>query len=196
LLTANGSEDPLVLVQGSTLLSAYSTATGKEVWSLKRGAHPIASSCLAGNRLFVPGENGLEAFELQAGSAAPKLLWQKPRLSPSTASPLVTGDHIFSLRGAILVVGDAKTGDVITQIRLKGDFSSSPVAAGNLLYCFSENGQAQVVQSEKNQFALVSSGAFAETILCTPAIADGALYVRSDKHLWKVGTGRPRLTSR
>ncbi len=27
---------------------------------------------------------------------------------------------------------------------------------------------------------------FGETILCTPAISDGALDVRSDKHLWKI----------
>jgi hypothetical protein len=33
----------------------------------------------------------------------------------------------------------------------------------------------------------VSSHEFGETILCTPAISGGALYVRSDKHLWKIG---------
>ncbi|MCD8535266.1 MAG: hypothetical protein LR011_10975 [Verrucomicrobia bacterium] len=25
-----------------------------------------------------------------------------------------------------------------------------------------------------------------ETILCTPAALDGQLYIRSDKHLWKI----------
>jgi len=186
VLPANGSEEPLVLVQGTTRLSAYDAATGREVWALARGSHPIASSCLSGNRLFVPGDKGLVAFELLPGNAPPRLLWEKIKLNPSTASPLVKGDRIYCLRGPILVVGDARTGEMISQVRLKGDFSSSPVAAGDLLYCFSEDGLAHVVRLGGGQVALVSSGSFSETILCTPAIADGALYFRSDRHLWKV----------
>ncbi len=33
---------------------------------------------------------------------------------------------------------------------------------------------------------IVSSHDFGETILGTPSIAGNALYVRSDKHLWKI----------
>jgi outer membrane protein assembly factor BamB len=188
VLPANGSGEPLVLVQGTTRLSAYAAGTGREVWALERGSHPIASSCVSGMHLYVPGDKGLEAFELQPGSAPPKLLWEKVKLNPSTASPLVKGDRVYCLRGPILVVGDARTGEMINQVRLKGEFSSSPVAAGNFLYCFSEDGLAQVVRLADSQPKVVSSGAFSETILCTPAIADGALYVRSDRHLWKIQT--------
>jgi outer membrane protein assembly factor BamB len=192
VIPANPAGEALVLVQGTTRLSAYAAATGREVWALTRGSHPIASGCLSGNSLFVPGEKGLAAFELQPGPEPPKLLWEKITLNPSTASPLVHDGRIFALRGSILAVGDATTGQMIGQLRLKGSFSSSPVAAGDLIYCFSEDGLAQVVRGSKA--ALLSAGAFSETILGTPAIADGALYVRSDRHLWKVHEAKARLT--
>jgi outer membrane protein assembly factor BamB len=178
--------DDLVLLQGSTRLSACDPLTGHEVWALEQKSHPIASSVLAGNMLYVPGAKGLAAFELQPRPAPPKVLWEKTRLNPGMASPLVLDGRVYALRGPILVSGDAKTGEVIDQLRLKGTFSSSPVAAGGRVYCFNENGVAQVVEPGPKEGRLLPGGDLKETILCTPAIVDGALYVRSDRHLWKV----------
>ena len=95
----------------------------------------------------------------------------------------------------MLACADAKSGQIAWQLRLqvplgektsRGVFTSTPVAAAGHLYIFNEDGVALVVKGgEAGQ--IVSSHEFGETILCTPAIADGALYVRSDKPLWKVG---------
>jgi outer membrane protein assembly factor BamB len=178
--------EDLVLLQGSTRLSACDPVTGREVWALERKSHPIASSVLAGDILYIPGEKGLAAFELQPRPAPPKLLWEKARLNPAMASPLVLAGRVYVLRGSVLVGADAKTGQVIDELRLKGNFSSSPVAAGGLLYCFSEDGLGQVVQPGEKEGKVMQSNPMGETILCTPAIADGALYIRSDRHLWKI----------
>jgi outer membrane protein assembly factor BamB len=175
----------LVLLQGSTRLSAIDPATGREVWGLDRGSHPIASSVRQGNVLYVPGEKGLAALELQ-GDKPPKLLWEKPKLNPATASPVVLGERIYILRQGVLASGEVATGEVKSELRVKGPFSASLVAAGGLLYCVNETGVAQVVRPGEKEDTLVSEGKLAETILATPAIADGALYLRSDKHLWKI----------
>ena len=52
---------------------------------------------------------------------------------------------------------------------------------------FSTASFAQIVNLKGTKGKVVSELDFAETILCTPAIANGALFVRSDGHLWKVG---------
>src|SRR5262245_25584508 len=123
------SDQRLALLQGSTKLTACEPLTGKEVWAIERKWHPIASSVLTGNMLLVPGEEDLYAYELQAGGALPKLLWQQSRLNPATASPVVLDGKVYVLRGSILTVGLLKTGEVISQFRLKGNFSASPVVA-------------------------------------------------------------------
>jgi outer membrane protein assembly factor BamB len=184
LLPAKQGEE-LVLLQGSTRLTACEAATGREVWKVERASHPIASSVLAGNVLVVPGEDNLAAFQLQPGGR-PRLLWESVKLNPSTASPVVVGDRVYCLKGGILASGDLKTGKVVHQLRLAGPFSSSPVAAGGLLYCFNEAGVAFVVQPGAAEDTLRKRCDLKETILATPALAGGALYVRSDKHLWKI----------
>jgi outer membrane protein assembly factor BamB len=186
VLPGNTPAETLAFLQGSTRLSACDPATGREVWFLERKSHPIASSTLAGNVLLVPGEAGLMAFELHPNRVAPKLIWEAPRLNPSTASPVVMDGRVYSLRGAMLVSGDLKTGQVIGQLRLKGEFSSSPVAAGGRLFCFNEDGAAFVIGPGAKDALLLANGAMGETILATPAIAEGALYIRSDNHLWKI----------
>jgi hypothetical protein len=98
----------------------------------------------------------------------------------------VLGDRVYVLRGPILVTADARNGAVVGRLRLKGAFGSTPVAAGGLLYCFNEDGLCQVVRPDAKGGKLVHSAGLEETVLCTPAVADGAMYVRSDRHLWKI----------
>jgi hypothetical protein len=177
----------LALLQGYNKLSACEPFTGKEVWAIERKWHPIASSVVTGTLLLVPGEEKLCAYELQAGAAPPKLLWEQARLNPTMASPVVFDGRIYALRGSILAVGELKTGNVLSQLRLKGNFSSSLVLAGALLFCVNEDGIVHVVRPAENHPVLVDSCPFDETILCTPAATNGALYLRSDRHFWKIG---------
>jgi outer membrane protein assembly factor BamB len=182
-----GKTQPLALLQGFNRLSACEPLTGKEVWAIERKWHPIASSVMNGKVLLVPGEAKLCAYELQADAAPPKLLWEQLRLNPTTASPVVFDGKIYVLRGPILTVGELKTGNVLSQLRLEGNFSSSLVIAGGLLFCVNEKGTVHVVRLADNPPVLVDSCPFDETILCTPAATDAALYLRSDRHCWKIG---------
>ena len=92
--------------------------------------------------------------------------------------------------GGILTCGATSTGDVLWQLRLKGPFSATPVAAGQFLYCVSEKGVVQVVDTTKPEGAVVSEMELGETILSTPAISRGSIYFRSDARLWKLGKPR------
>jgi outer membrane protein assembly factor BamB len=177
---------PLVLLQGATRLSACDPATGREVWGVAyTGA--IASSATDGKVLVVPGEKGLAAFALQADGRPPQRLWEETRLNLDMASPVLVGDRVYVLRGSFLVAGDLKTGKVVGQVRLQGPFDASPVAAGGLLYCAGENGVVQVLKTGEKEPAPVEQGDLHEGLLATPALADGALFLRSDRSLWRFG---------
>jgi outer membrane protein assembly factor BamB len=185
LLPGRTPADALVLLQGSTRLTAVEPATGREVWNVERASHPIASCTLAGTNLFVPNEKGMAAYELAADGTAPRLLWEQAKLAPDMASPVVLDGRVYALRGEILASADAKTGEIRGQLRLKGSFSASLVAAAGLLYCVNEAGVVHVVRPNDKDGEVVSRNDLGETTLATPGIADGALYVRTEKHLWK-----------
>lgn len=178
--------EDLVLLQSSAGLAAVKPLTGEVVWDYANGASTIPSSTVYQGRVFVPS-NGITALKISPGSANPEVVWNESKLGPGTASPLVVGDQLLVLnRAGVLLGAKAETGETLWQKRLEGPFSSSPVAAGSHLFFFSENGLAQVVKVG-DEGEVVTTKALEDTILCTPAIAGKAVYVRSDKQLWKIG---------
>lgn len=190
VLSVADNAEPLALLQSSAGIAAVKPKTGEVVWSYTDGASTIPSSTVLGNTIYVPSR-GITALHLAVGSANPEILWRGERLNPGTATPLVYRDQLFLLNNAgVLVCADLKGGDVKWQLRLEGPFSSSPIAAAGHLVFFNEHGLGQVVKlGEKGELAGKSE--LGETILCTPAVANGAIYVRSDQHLWKLArTGK------
>ena len=73
-------------------------------------------------------------------------------------------------------------------MRLEGEFWGTPALVGNRLYCVNQKGAAQVVEisADGSRGEIVGKGQLDGTIQCSPAISDGALYVRSDQHSWKI----------
>lgn len=53
------------------------------------------------------------------------------------------------------------------------------MATGGLLYFFNEKGLGQAVKPGDESGELVSSNDLGELFMCTPAVANGAIYIRS-----------------
>ncbi|MFQ5730930.1 MAG: PQQ-binding-like beta-propeller repeat protein [Planctomycetaceae bacterium] len=183
LTTKDGGR--VALLQSSKGLTAVHPKTGKELWNYGDGASTIPSSTVSGGVVYVPS-HGITALRPRPESSAPELLWQEGSLSPSVASPLVYKGKVYTMnRAGVLNAADAKTGKLVWRLRLKGPLSSTPLAADDRLYFFNEKGGAMIVDVSGVKGKIASSTDLGETILCTPAISGGAVYVRSDGHLWK-----------
>lgn len=181
-----GDED-VVALQSSEGLLGVVPGTGSPVFTFGSGASTIPSSSASEGRIYVPS-NGLTALSVSADGAEPEKLWNESAQRPGTASPLVVGESLYLINNAGVLAGvDTKTGERLWRVRLKGPFSGSPVASGTgeRLYVFNEEGIGQVIDLTGAEGAVTSEFELGETILSTPSLSDGALYVRSDGHLWK-----------
>lgn len=177
---------PVVGIQSGKGITAVNADTGRILWEYKEGAGTIASSVVYDQTLFVPS-HGLTALKLDSSGEPPEQIWRAGQLRPDTASPIVLPDQALVINAAgVLTSGSLEKGSRRWQLRLKGPFSATPVASGNHLYCVNEAGLLQVIQTQPDEGQVVGTYPLAETILSTPAIAHGALYVRSDRHLWKL----------
>jgi len=87
----------------------------------------------------------------------------------------------------VLSCGDLESGKRLWQMRLKGPFSASPIGAGRFLLAVNEKGLVQLVDTAAAKGELVGSVDLKDIVIGTPSIANGAFYVRSDGHLWKLG---------
>jgi outer membrane protein assembly factor BamB len=130
---------------------------------------------------------GITALKPAALGEKPEVLWQNSQLSPGTASPVVIGDRIFTVNNAgILTCGSTKDGKRLWQLRITGPFSATPLAVGRLLYLVNEKGLLQVVNTGAPEGEVVGKFELGDTIIGTPSIGAGALFIRSDKTLWKL----------
>jgi outer membrane protein assembly factor BamB len=190
--TAGGD---LVLLQSTSGLSAHDPATGRTVWTLATACNDIASTTMAGDTIFLPTSGGIQALRARESVAEP--LWTSPKLSFGAASPVVYDRQVYTVnRAGVLNCGDAASGAIVWQLRLKGAIWGSPVIAGGNMYLVNRDGAGLVVRlppREKDPQAqrrgeLIGEGAIDESVLSSPAIADSALYIRSDSHLWKIAS--------
>jgi outer membrane protein assembly factor BamB len=187
ILRGEKREDDRVLVQSTAGVVALEPKSGEVDWAYNEGASSIPSLVVNQQVAYVPSHGITALRSSPSGSEVPEMLWRAEGASPGTGSPLFYDGSLYLINGGgVLSSLDPADGNKKWQVRLKGGFSGSAVAAGGHLYVFNEEGLGQVVSLKGDKGELVSSFSFGDVILCTPAIADNALYVRSDKHLWKI----------
>lgn len=176
--------NPVVALQSSKGLLGIEPDTGAQVWNYEDGASTIPSSALGAQAIYAVS-HGITA--LQPDGRSISQVWRNEKLNPGTPSPLALGDYLYVVNNAgVLIKASVKDGEDIWKLRLKGPFSGSPVAAGKYLYIASEPGIFQVVDTTAKEGEVVRQLDLKEKILCTPAIADGAVFVRSDGKLWRL----------
>ncbi|NBV20400.1 MAG: pyrrolo-quinoline quinone [Proteobacteria bacterium] len=181
------SGTPLVALQSGPGLSVVDVRTGQEAWYFTDGASTMSSSVFTGGVLYVPSK-GMAAMKPGAAGAHPETIWQNSQLTPNTASPIVLGDKLFTLNSAgILSAADIKDGKRLWQLRTTGPYSATPVGFGKHLYLVNEKGLVQVVDTSALEGAVVSKLDLTDTIIGTPSIGGGAVFIRSDKALVKLG---------
>jgi len=110
------------------------------------------------------------------------------RGAPNTPSPLLVGDELFTVSDSgIATCLDAKTGRQHWQERIGSDCSASPVYGDGKIYLQTEQGVGVVIKADKN-FQKLASNALEERTLASVAIGDGALFIRTEKNLYRIGS--------
>jgi outer membrane protein assembly factor BamB len=177
-----------VLMQSPRDVTAYDPDTGRKIWSHSATGLATIPSLVAGNGLvFVPGGKFL-AVRPGGPDALGKEVWQSPRIQTHAASPLFYRGRLYTVNSVgVLTCSEGESGKVRWRLRLKGPYWASPVAADGYLYFVNENGQTSVVQVGDDAGKVAATNTLPDTLLASPVIANGAIYLRSDQHLYCIG---------
>lgn len=184
-----------VISPTSGFVAAYDPRDGRELWrvSYPEGYSVVPRPSFAHGLIFVssafdaPVVYAIRAEGATGDATGPRVVWSHRKGAPNTPSMVVVGDELYFVSDAgIATCIDARTGTVHWTERLGGDFSASPVAAEGRIYFLNESGVAFVVKAGKS-FQLLARNELGERTLASPAVIDGALFIRSETHLWKIG---------
>lgn len=183
-----------IISQGAGLVGAYDPATGKEIWRVRYsdGYSVVPRPVFGQGLVFVCtgyDEPGLLAIrpDGQGDVTDSNVAWRRVRGGvPLNPSPLLVGEELYLISDlGVATCLEAKTGKVHWQERVGGAYSASPLFADGRIYLQSEAGPAVVIEAGRTFMSLARNN-LGERVLASYAVADGALFIRGEKHLFRI----------
>jgi len=192
-----------LIVSGTKRYCGYDPLTGKELWRLADGVDvKIPTPVVAHGLIFLGGGSTHERRSFYAvragaggeialpdGTASNEHIAWRNRATPHILTPIVYGDYLYVCGdNGVLTQYQAKTGEQTYRDRIGGrgiTFSASPVAADGKLYFASEDGDVFVVKAGP-EYELLARNPMGEVLMASPAISDGLLIVRGQRHVFGI----------
>lgn len=139
--------------------------------------------------VFQQAQNGILAIKPSAaggeqGESA--VVWRIVQGAPYVATPLLNRGVLWTVRdGGIITRISAEEGKVLQAKRLPdmGNYYASPVSAGGRIYIASRLGIVTVV-TDDSDWRVLDTHDFNEGIYATPLMAEGCLFIRTEKALY------------
>jgi outer membrane protein assembly factor BamB len=166
--------------------TAFEPETGKVRWRYEpRGLSSIPSPAQGEGLIFVPGGQ-VHALKPGDDGSTPEVVWKAGNITGGFASPVYHKGRLYGLTQVTVNCVNTSDGKEVWKQRADGPFWGSPVIAGDKLYAVNTKGRTFVVQlGEKPK--LLARNDLDDTIHATPAVANGCIYLRSDKYLYCIG---------
>ena len=190
VVTVAGREE--LVTNSPNRIRGYDPITGRELWQLGGSSKITAPTPIfTRDMIFVASGRRPEApiFAIRPGRKG-EVAWSKQQRGSYMPTPLAYGGLLYVLGNAgIFDCYDGLTGEEVYRGRIPhqgSGFSGSPVAADQKIYLPSEDGDMFVVRAGR-KFEVLGRNSMGETLMATPALAAGHMYIRGEKHLFAIG---------
>jgi outer membrane protein assembly factor BamB len=182
---------------GSRAGFGYDARTGKEIWTIEHPDFNSSARPLFFQDTVIVGTGSaahLIAVRLDATTRGnvtkSHVAWTRTRGNGKLPAPVLVGERIFQVTdGGVANCIEAATGKELWSKRLGDKFTASPIVAGEAIYFCDEHGNAHVVKAQ-DTFEAIGQNVLKEGMRASPAAADGAIYLRTFGHLYKIAQKR------
>jgi outer membrane protein assembly factor BamB len=184
---------PELISLGAKAAYGYDPFTGQELWRVEERAQHSASTrpVLGHGMIFFPtGFSAGQLFAVRMGGRGlitdTHVAWRVKRGVSNKPSILLIDDLIYMIGDTgIASCVEAKTGQVVWQQRVGGEYSASPVYADGKIWLFSEDGKTTAIRPGR-AFEKLGESQLDDGFLASPAVAGRAFYLRTRTHLYRV----------
>lgn len=190
VIEVNGAEQ--LITSGGEAIIAYAPADGRELWRYRHAGHSVVPRPVFANELlyFCTGHWTPALVALTVNGTGEfgedRVKFQLRGGAPLTPSPLIEGARLYMVSDqGVLTCANALTGKQLWRQRLGGNFSASLTLADGKIYALSEDATMHVL-APGDEFQSLSSNQLDGRALATPAFVDGAIYLRTDAHLYRI----------
>ena len=185
LLTQEGKPS-YVVIQSRGYFTVLNLQTGETAYESEGKVSTISSAAVEDGRLYLPVD-GTTVFKI-GDTGSLEQVYGGQQVAPRSMSTVVNGDKMYTINGAG-VLNQYSTTDGTPEKRVRvggsGDYWATPVIARDHMYFFTQKGVARVV--DLKEMEVVHKHQFEdEVFLGSPAVSEDAMFIRSDRFLWKI----------
>ena len=172
----------------------YDPRTGSEIWQISHGGHSSAPRTLYSDGQvgistgYIGGTAQLWGVRLggRGDVTGTHVAWKYARGSPKHSSPVLVDGRVYMMSNdGIATCLDFKTGKEIWKGRIGGHHSASVLYAGGRIHFFDEDGQTTIIQPGET-LEILARNQLDDGFMASPAVADGALFLRTTTHLYRI----------
>ena len=182
-----------MILSGSKCVASYDPHDGSRHWIIDGPTEQfVASMVYNGKLLFLTA--GFPDLHMMAirpdghGNVTDThIVWRTNKGASYVPSPIAVGDYfLVASDGGVANCFQAETGKRLWTERVGTHFSGSLVTAGGLVYFTADDGKTTVVRPGA-KFEAVTENQLGEYCYASPAISQGQLIFRGEKHLICIG---------
>jgi len=177
-------------------VSSYDPRSGKEIWRVRYEGYSNVPRPVAGfGRVFVTTgymKPHLLAIHLggEGDVTETRLAWSYRWQVPANPSPLLIGNRLYIINDQGNATWlDAHAGTDLWRQRLGGKYFASPIYAAGRIYNFSLEGESVVLAAE-DKFRRLAVNQLDGVMRATPAVSDGAFFIRTAGSLYRIENQR------
>jgi len=184
-------EPTVAVLQTNDGWKGVAPKTGEVVWAFPGDyrQRSVGSIAAADGLVFATlgsGGGGKQATALRPTlGGKPEVLYElgiRDGLSYVPTPLLYEGRLYLWGDGGVLTCRDAKSGELVYQKRVGGNFFSSPIVADDKIWCGSRDGELVSV-APGDEFRVLGRTRLSSGMNATPAVANNRLFLRTDTHL-------------
>ncbi|MFV0443874.1 MAG: PQQ-binding-like beta-propeller repeat protein [Planctomycetaceae bacterium] len=195
LIEAGGRRQ--LIVPTSKGAFSYNPQTGAEYWRIRYDEFSTAARPLyAGGLLYIScgfGKGQILAVDPTGSGDVTEthVRWSEKKAMPSKPSPVFVDGRMYVIQDqGVATCLDGKTGEIVWQSRVGGNYSASPIVGDGQIYFCSEEGKVTVVAAT-DEYTALAENQFPDGIMSTPAVVDSALLIRTTTHLYRIENRGP-----
>ena len=172
----------------------YDPRTGREIWQIRHVGHSSAP-----RTLYSDGQVGIgtghiggtaQIWAVRLGGrgdvTGSHVAWKHARGAPKRSSPVLVEGRVYMVSNdGIATCIDFKNGKEIWKERIGGLHSSSVLFASGRIHFFDEDGLATIIQPG-DTLEILARNKLDDGFMASPAVADGALFLRTTTHLYRI----------